>query len=117
VPKSVPAPETAAGKQLAWWLAVMSGGATKGLEDHFAESFLKQVPGSELRQIVWQWQQDELAGGPADLAEIEPEATATSLSALIRGRSTDRYTRDRLAVDEAGKIRQARGVYREEGCL
>lgn len=104
-PRTIPAPETAAGRQLGWWLAVLSGGATKGLEDHFAESFLKQVPGAQVRAIARQWQQDELAGGPADLVEIEPDATPTSLSALVRGRSTDRYTRIRLGVDDAGKVR------------
>lgn len=97
-------PDTAAGKQLSWWLAVLRGGSTKGLDDHFSPEFLAKVPAAQVREIARQWRRDELADGSLDVIELDAGPSPSGLTTLVRGKSTGRYTRIRLGVDDAGKI-------------
>jgi Beta-lactamase enzyme family/ORF 12 gene product N-terminal len=100
---TVPAPDTPAGRQLAWVNQVLSGQTFKGFEKHFSPSFLQRVSPAEFRKTVQQWRRDEFGEGPAELAQVT-ETSPSALGALMRGQSTDRYTQVRLETDQLGRI-------------
>jgi hypothetical protein len=97
-------PDSPAGRQLAWWIAVLRGGDQRGLESHFSPEFLKAVPAGQVRQIARQWRADEFGNGPVEFVRFEEEPAPNRVVALVRGMDTDRYTRIRLGTDQAGRI-------------
>src|SRR5213075_236866 len=70
---------------------------------HFSADFLKSIPADKLREVARQWRRDELADGPVELIRID-DATPTRLTAIVRGKATDRYTQVKLGVNPAGQI-------------
>lgn len=100
---AVAIPDTPAGRQLAWFIAVLRGGTTRGLQRHFHPAFLEKIPAAEVREIVNQWRRDELANGPVEVIRVDSQSPQR-LVTLIRGRATDRYTQITLGVDNAGLI-------------
>jgi hypothetical protein len=105
LPPTAEAPQTAAGRQLEWVVGLLSGQQERdrAVAGHFAPDFLQRVPVAALRRTVQQWRRDELGSGPAELADVS-EAEGGVLTALVRGKATDRFTQVRLGVDEQGRI-------------
>jgi len=99
-------PNTPAGRQFKWFTDILAGGGTrdKDLDGRFAPAFLEQVPLARVRDIARQWRRDQLADGPVELVRIDPDATPTRLTAIVRGKVTNLHTQIRLGVDEAGLI-------------
>ncbi|MBX3376364.1 MAG: hypothetical protein KF678_05110 [Phycisphaeraceae bacterium] len=100
---SVVVPQTASGKQLEYLCAVLSGGTTRRLDSAFAESFFRRTSESNLRAALEQWRRDEFADGPAEVQAVE-DSTLSTITAVLHGKTSGRYSRLRLSTDRFGKI-------------
>src|SRR5262249_19066453 len=59
--------------------------------------------GPKVREIARAWRRDEMSDGPVELVKID-ESGPGKLTAVVRGTTTDRYTRITMGVDEQGRI-------------
>jgi hypothetical protein len=99
------APDSPASRQMDWVVELLSGKQEKdkALAAHFAPEFLDRVPVPQVRRVVNQWRRDQFAGGTAEISQISTGENG-NLTALVRGRATDRFTQVRLGVDDQGRI-------------
>ncbi len=96
-------PTTPSGKQLGWLMTAFNGADIRRFDDNCSETFLRKTPPNDLRAVISQWRRDEFCDGPADVHALETASLGT-ISAIVRGRATNRYSRVQLSTDKFGKI-------------
>lgn len=78
-------PESAAGKQLAWFLGVLSAGSSRDeVGAHMAESFKQFIEPGRLATQLEYVGTTILGGGPAVIDRLDPEPSPNRVSGLIR---------------------------------
>jgi hypothetical protein len=100
---AIPIPDTPAGRQLYWLMGQFNGGNSRQIDLHFSKSFQARTKVSQIRSGIIQWRRDEFNDSPADVFKLD-SAADRFISVIVRGRTTDRYSRIQLGVDSAGII-------------
>jgi hypothetical protein len=96
-------PDTPAGRQLSWLLTQFNGPLAPHMAPHFTQEFLGRSSEAVIRGAVSQWKRDEFAGGAAEVHQVE-EASLNRIGAVLRGRTTGRFSRIQVATDKWGQI-------------
>lgn len=96
-------PDTRAGRQLNWLMGQFNGANSKQYDFHFTRVFLTRTSESQVRSAIAQWRREEFEDGQTEVFKIDL-AAEDQISVVLRGTTTDRYSRVQLGTDSAGKI-------------
>ena len=97
---SVTIPDTPAGKQLTWFLGVLSGESPEGVGEHMAESFKGFIKPNVLAMQLGYVSSTTLGGGPAVIDRLDPASGAGRISGRIRSEANGAVMSFWLSVEE-----------------
>lgn len=98
---TITAPDTDAGKQLAWFVAALSGAPLGDITTRFTPEFIAQVPQSKLQELVTALRASEFKDG-ATLIDVREVNSPAALRASVQGATG--ISPITLAINPDGKM-------------